>query len=99
MDIDIEWFGHCNRNGSDKFWGWCSTGPVDSYSFWGKRGCKGLRIKHHRLGIDNEPSDMVESKMDKGYWQVPKPEWDEVQPGLMDQLTSAIVWHTLGESP
>jgi hypothetical protein len=87
-DIEIDWVGYCDRDGSDKIWGICGD-EHDSYTFWCRRG-KTVRAKvYNEFSVDRR--DLIRSKEDRGYWKVPMHQLDEMHPGLLDQLGRAIV--------
>lgn len=87
-DIEIDWVGYCDRDGSDKIWGICGD-EHDSYTFWCRRG-KTVKAKvYHGFSIDQR--DLIRTKEDRGYWKVPMHQLDELHPGLLEQLGRAIV--------
>lgn len=91
-DIDVDWVGYCDSDGSDKIWGICCD-EHDSYTFWCRRG-KTVKAKAYNE-FRTDRRDLIRSKEDKGYWKVPMPELDLLHPGLLEQLERAIVLEKL----
>jgi predicted DNA-binding WGR domain protein len=93
------WIGYCERDGSDKIWGWLFTqteprslkaGSV-VHVFWGRRG-KTLNFKSDTA---SNAMKTAESKNRKGYDRINEDEFRSLWPDFDEMCQTKLTWHVL----
>lgn len=99
MDIKFGWIGYCERDRSDKIWGWLFTqsdprslqSDTTVHVFWGRRG-KTLSFK---ADTASSAIKTAEAKNRKGYDRISRDELMELWPDFTEMVEPKLMMHVL----
>lgn len=95
MDIKFGWIGHCQRDRSDKIWGWVYTGSVWREStvhvFWGRRG----KTMSFKTETSLQAQKTAIAKERKGYDSISSDELLRLWPDFMETVEPRLTMHVL----
>ena len=74
--MNILFIGWCKHDNHDKVWGIIDKGNNICQTFWGRRGKK-FQTNSKMMSVA-ERHALVRSKLNKGYCEVAKEDWDTV---------------------
>ncbi len=78
--MDIQFLGWCKNEKSDKVWGIVKKDDGLYVTFWGRRGAK---LQKKMIEMDSyDTNKLIQSKVKKGYLEIPKDDMEEVHDSL-----------------
>jgi predicted DNA-binding WGR domain protein len=97
MKVDYRYIGWCSEDNSDKVWVCIQLSGDRWYgkylTVWGRRG-KQLQSKIIDVG-DRDIGNLIRSKNNKGYREIPEDKLNEVYPEFEQDLEKTAFWATL----
>ena len=97
MKVDYRYIGWCSEDNSDKVWVCIQLSGDRWYgkylTVWGRRG-KQLQSKIIDVS-DRDIGNLIRSKNNKGYREIPEDKLNEVYPEFEQDLEKTAFWATL----
>jgi len=111
---DIQWVGHCTKDGSNKIWGWMyyrdptidyQDHPSIAYTFWGAVGktpqFKKFETDYSKYNYNFLKSDMeelVRKKIDRDYDKVAVETLLKLFPNMFDKFEDKFIFNLFADS-